>query len=196
MTITWLRKEENVGRRIGSVGRPCAFVQVRVIDNGKEVKPGEVGEVVIKGDHNMIGYLNRPEATAETIRDGWIYTNDLGTVDEDGYIYLSGGRKSQMIKSGGLQVYPAEVEQVLYLHPAVHEVGVIGVPDPIWIESVKACVVLKEGHKASEQELLDFCKERLAGYKKPKSIDFFTELPHNAAGKILYADLRKLCKKV
>ena len=193
MTLTWLGKQDHTGQRLSSVGRPCTFVQVKVVDNeDREVAPGEVGEVIIKGDHQMIGYLDRPEATAETIRNGWIYTSDLGTVDGDGYIYLTGGRKSEMIVSGGLNIYPAEVEQALYHHSAVAEAGAIGVPDPVWGEAVKACIVLKEGQQATEQEILDVCREHLAGYKIPKSIDFFKELPHNAAGKIMYAELRKL----
>lgn len=192
MTITWLGKEDHAGRRLSSVGRPCTFVQVKVVDNeGGDVPPGEVGEVIVKGDHQMIGYLNRPEATKETLRDGWIYTSDLGTVDEDGYIYLTGGRRSEMIISGGLNIYPAEVEQVLYHHPAVAEAGVIGVPDPVWGEAVKACVVLREGQEATEQEILDICRQHLAGYKVPKSVDFHRELPHNEAGKIAYGELRK-----
>ena len=143
----------------------------------------------------MTGYLNRPDATAEAIRNGWIHTGDIGTVDEDGYVYLTAGRKSEMIISGGLNIYPAEVEQVLYQHPAVAEAGVIGVPDPVWGEAVKACVVLKEGVQVNEQELIDFCEGRLAGYKKAKSIDFYKELPHTAAGKIMYAELRKMCQQ-
>ena len=140
----------------------------------------------------MTGYLNRPEATAESIRDGWIYSADLGRKDEDGYVYLGGGRKSEMIISGGLNIYPAEVEQVLYQHSAVAEAGVIGVADPLWGEAVKACVVLKEGQQATEEEIIAVCKESLAGYKRPKSVDFFKELPHNAAGKIVYGELRKI----
>jgi len=195
MTLTWLGKEEHTGQRLSSVGKPCTFVQAKVVDSeGREVAPGDVGEVIIKGDHQMIGYLDRPEATAETIRNGWIYTSDLGTVDEDGYIYLTGGRKSEMIVSGGLNIYPAEVEQVLYHHSAVAEAGVIGVPDPVWGEAVKACIVLKEGQQATEQEILDICREHLAGYKVPKSVDFIEELPHNEAGKIVYGELRKLYK--
>ena len=195
MTITWLGKEEHTGKRLSSVGRPCTFVQVKVVDNeGREVRSGEVGEVIIKGDHQMIGYLNRPDATAETIRNGWIYTSDLGTIDEDGYIYLTGGRKSEMIVSGGLNIYPAEVEQVLYHHSAVAEAGVIGVPDLVWGEAVKACIVLKEGQQATEQEIIAVCKGSLASYKIPKSVDFLKELPHNAAGKIVYGELRKLYK--
>ena len=195
MTISWLRKEEHTGRCLGSVGRPHTLVQIRVVDDeGTEVHPGEIGQVTVRGDHQMIGFLNRPDATAEKIRNGWIHTGDLGTVDEDGYVYLGGGRKSEMIISGGLNVYPAEVEQVLYQHPAVAEAGVIGVPDPMWGEAVKGCVVLKEGNQIIEQELVNFCEERLAGYKRPKTIDFFNELPHTAAGKIMYAELRKLYK--
>jgi len=193
MTISWLDKRENNGERMGSVGRPCTFVQVKIVDNdGKEVPSGETGEVIVKGDNQMIEYLNRPEVNAATIRDGWIYTSDIGSMDKDGYIFLGGGRKSQMIISGGLNIFPAEVEQVLYQNTSVAEVGVIGVPDPVWGEAVKACVVLKEGQQATGEELIDFCRDRLAGYKRPKSVDFFEELPHTAAGKVMYAELRKL----
>jgi acyl-CoA synthetase (AMP-forming)/AMP-acid ligase II len=178
---------------LNAVGRPCTLVHVRVVDDDRQdVAPGVLGEVVLRGDHQMVGYLNRPEATAETIRDGWIHTNDLGTVDKEGYVYLTGGRKTDMIITGGLNVFPIEVEQVLYQHPAVSEVCVIGVPHPTWGESIKACVVLRPGQSAGEQELIEFCKDRLASYKKPQSIDFLPELPHNAAGKISYAELRKL----
>jgi len=195
MTIAWLGKGEHTNRHLGSVGRPCTFVQVKIVDDeGREVRPREIGQVVVKGDHQMIGYLNRSEATAEAMRDGWIYTGDLGMIDEDGFINLSGGRKSEMIISGGLNIYPAEVEQMFYQHPAIAEVGVVGVPDPVWGEAVKACVVLKEGYEVTEQELIDFCKECLAGFKRPKSIDFYKELPHTAAGKIMYAELRKRYK--
>lgn len=196
MTISLLRKEEHSGNRLGSVGRPCTFVEVKVVNtSGNEVVPSEIGEIIVRGDHQMIGYLNRPEETAKTIRKGWIYTNDLGTVDEDGFIYLSGGRKSEMIVSGGLNVYPGEVEQVFYKHPAVFEIGVVGVADPVWGEAVKACVVLKKGYNVSEQELLDFCKNFLADYKRPKTLDFYKELPHTAAGKIMYGELRKKYQK-
>ncbi len=196
MTITWLAKEEHVGKRLGSVGRPCTFVEVKVVDNNdREVAPGEVGEVILRGDHQMTEYMNHPESTAETIRNGWLYTRDLGTVDEEGYVYLTGGRKSEMLISGGLNIYPAEVEQELYRHPAVAEAGVVGVLDPVWGEAVKACIVLKEGQQATAEEIIAMCKEHLAGYKVPKSVDFFKELPHNAAGKIMYAELRKLYEK-
>ncbi|MBI5967271.1 MAG: AMP-binding protein [Deltaproteobacteria bacterium] len=179
-------------KRLGSVGRPYTMVQVKVVNSeGQEVVPGELGELIVKGDHIMTGYLNRPEETAKTIRHGWVHTNDLATLDEDGYIYLTGGRKTEMIITGGLNVFPNEVEQVLYQHPAVAEAAVIGVPDPEWGEAIKACIVLKEGLQASAEELSNFCKERLSSYKKPRTIDFFTELPKNAAGKILHRELRR-----
>lgn len=192
MTITTLRKEEHYGSRLGSVGRPCTLVDVRVVnEDGEDIQANEIGEIIVKGDHQMIGYLNRSDATSQTLRSGWIYTGDLGTVDQEGYIYLTGGRKSEMIISGGLNIYPSEIEQVIYQHPAVVEVAVIGVPHPEWVEAVKACVVLKKEFQVSENELLDFCKERLAGFKKPKSIDFFDRLPHNASGKIDYPELKR-----
>ena len=144
MTITWLKKEEHTDRYLGSIGRPCTFVQVKVVDNDDNgAKPGEIGELAVRGDHQMIDYLNRPEATAETVRDGWIYTGDLGKMDENGFVYLTGGRRSEMIVSGGLNIYPGEVEQIIYQHHSVAEAGVIGVPDPTWGEAIKACVVLK-----------------------------------------------------
>ncbi len=196
MTISLLRKEEHTPERLGSVGRPCTFVQVRVVDNnGNEVPAGEVGEVILKGDHQMLGYYNRPEATAQTLRNGWIYTNDLGKFDKDGFLFLTGGRKSEMIISGGLNIYPAEVEQALFFHPAVAEAAVIGVQHPIWGEAVKACVVLKKGKEATEAEIIEACRGHVADYKRPKSVDFLDELPHNAAGKISYAELRKKYRK-
>jgi long-chain acyl-CoA synthetase len=136
----------------------------------------------------MIGYLNREEETEEALRDGWLYTGDMGIYDETGYVYLV-GRKGDMIISGGLNVYPNEVEQVLYMHPAVKEAAVIGVPDQIWGETIKACVVLKDGNNATEEEIVNFCKERLSSYKKPRSVDFLEDLPRNAMGKIVRREL-------
>ncbi len=198
VTICVLRKEDHIlgdpekEKRLASVGRPYTMVEVRIVDEkGKDVKAGALGEIIVRGDHMMTGFLNNPEATAERIRNGWIYTNDLATFDNEGYIFLTGGRKTDMIKTGGLQVYPVEVEQVLYQHPAIAECAVIGVPDPTWVEAIKACVVVKPGSSVTETELIDFCRERLAGYKKPKTVDFLPELPKNAAGKILHRELRK-----
>ncbi len=201
-SICALKKEDHIinndpgkSSPIMSVGRPMTFVQLKIVDdNGHDVSPGEIGEVIVKGDHQMIGYLKRPEDTAEKIRNGWIQTGDLGTMDESGYIYLSGGRKSEMIISGGLNIYPNELEQVLCQHPAVAEAAVIGVPHSQWGESIKAFVVLKKGQLVSEQQLIDFCKDQIASYKKPRSVDFLTELPRTGAGKVAYGELRRKYK--
>jgi len=198
MTITLLRKEEHTPegeprevRRLASAGRPFTMVRTRVVrEDGGEIEPGETGEVLVQGDHIMDGYWREPDLTREALREGWIYTGDLGTVDEEGYLYLL-ERRHDMIISGGLNIYPNEVEQVLYQHPAVLECAVIGVPDPDLGEAVKACVVLKEGREATAEELIDFCRERLASYKKPRSVDFVKELPKNAVGKILRSELKK-----
>jgi long-chain acyl-CoA synthetase len=196
MTLTVLRKEEHIVdgseqevRRLSSAGRPCTFVDLKIVDKeGAEVKPGEEGEVIVNCDHVMTGYLNREEETREALRDGWLYTGDMGVYDGDGYVYLV-GRKGDMIISGGLNVYPNEVEQVLYVHPAVKEAAVIGVPDQVWGETIKACVVLKGGENVTEEEIVNFCKERLSSYKKPRSVDFLDELPKNAMGKIVRREL-------
>lgn len=176
---------------LASCGRPQCHVAVRVVNaDGEEVAPGEVGEVCVYSDGNMVGYWNNPAATAEVLRDGWVYTGDLATVDEDGYLTLV-DRKHDMIVSGGLNVYPSEVERVLYQHPAVFECAVIGVPHDVWGEAVKAVVVVNAGASLSEPELIAFCKERLAGYKSPKSVDFVERLPRNLTGKVLRRQLRE-----
>lgn len=196
MTISLLRKEEHSGEWLRSVGKPCTFVEVKVVgEDGSELPPGEVGEVVIKGDHQMTGYFKRPEATAKSIRNGWIHSNDLGKIDKDGCLYLTGGRKSEMIISGGLNVYPAEVEQALFLHPAVADAAVIGLAHPIWGEAVTGCVVLKAGTHAAAEEILSVSAKALADYKRPKAVIFFEKLPRNPAGKVIYAELRKECQK-
>lgn len=178
-------------RRLASAGRPAIGVGVRVInERGEDVEPGEVGEIVLRGEHIMTGYWRRPEATAEVLRDGWFYTGDLATVDEEGYVFIV-DRKKDMIISGGYNVYPREVEEVLYRHPAVRECAVIGVPDPVWGESVKAIVALRPGMTATAEELIEFCRQHLAGYKKPRSVDFLPELPKSPNGKILKKELRQ-----
>ena len=172
-------------RRLASAGLPCVECEVRVVSaNGEDVKPGEVGEIIERGDDSMVGYWKDPRLTAETLRDGWVYTRDMGTMDEDGYIYIV-DRKSDMIISGGFNIYPSEVENVLYAHPAVFEAAVVAVPDEQWGESVKAVVVLKKGMSATEEELIEHCKRHLASYKKPRSVDFAEELPKTPVGKIL-----------
>ena len=196
--ITYLPKEDHMyegdpkrTKRIGSAGIPTMESDVRVVnEKGEDVKPGEVGEIIERGEDTMIGYWRDPELTAETIIDGWLHTRDLATVDDDGYIYIV-DRKSDMIISGGFNIYPFEVEEVLYRHPAVFEAAVISVPDDQWGESVKAVVVLREAATASEEDLIEHCKRHLAGYKKPKSVDFVTELPKNSHGKVLRRVLRQ-----
>jgi long-chain acyl-CoA synthetase len=159
-------------------------------DEGREVRPGEVGEVVARGANIMTGYWRRPEETAQVLRDGWYYTGDLATVDEDGYIYIV-DRKKDMIVTGGENVYSTEVENALYEHPAVLECAVFGVPHETWGEAVHAVVVIRPGHDVTAEELMAFCRGRLAGYKVPKSVELRTELlPRSGAGKILKRALR------
>jgi len=197
-TIAHLLKEDHIHngderklRRLASAGIPTMESDVRVVnDDGEDVKPGEVGEIIQRGEDTMLGYWKDPDLSAETLIDGWLHTRDLATVDEDGYIYIV-DRKSDMIISGGFNIYPFEVEEVLYRHPAVFEAGVIAVPDDKWGESVKAVVVLREGMTATEEEMIEFCKANLAAYKKPKTVDFVPELPKNAHGKLLRRVLKQ-----
>jgi long-chain acyl-CoA synthetase len=177
--------------RLESAGQPLFGTDVRVVDaNGKECAPGEMGEITMRGPLVMKGYWNNPDANAHSIRDGWFYSGDAGFVDADGYIYVR-DRIKDMIVSGGENVYPAEVENCLFGHPAVGDAAVIGVPDARWGEAVKAIVVLKVGASASAEELIEFCKGRIANYKRPKSVDFATTLPRNLTGKVLKRELRK-----
>ncbi len=197
MTCTMLPKDEHLAgddpvrlRRLGSAGREVTGVRVRVVDDeDRPVPAGRVGEMVIRGDLVMKGYWNRPEATAEALRDGWLHTGDLGSMDEDGYVYIT-DRKKDMIISGGSNIYPREIEEVICAHPAVFEVAVIGVPDPKWGETVKALVVPRPGASLSEAEIIEHCKRSVASYKKPHSVEFLPELPKNAYGKILKRELR------
>jgi long-chain acyl-CoA synthetase len=177
---------------LASCGQPCPGVQVRIVDvNDQDVAPGDVGEIVVKSKSLMLQYWKRPDETEKAIKNGWLYTGDLGYYDKTGNIYLV-DRKKDMIISGGENVYPREVEEVLYQHPAVEEAAVIGIPDPYWIEIVHAVVVLKKGASVDEKEIMDFCKQKLARYKAPKSVDFVKMLPKNPQGKILKRELRKL----
>lgn len=171
----------------GSIGIPIPNTDAKIVDTAlgeQELPIGEVGELVIQGPQIMKGYWNNLEETEVTIRNGWLYTGDLARMDEDGFFYIV-GRKKELIIASGYNVYPIEVEDVLYTHPKVLEAAVFGVPDPYRGETVKAVVVLKDGEQLTEQELIDYCKERLAAYKVPKSIDFVKELPKTAVGKIL-----------
>lgn len=179
-------------RRLASCGRETINCQVRVVhpDGTDVIRNGlDVGEIIIKGDNLMKGYWNMPDVTAETIRDGWLYSGDLATMDSEGYIYIV-DRKKDMIISGGINIYPREIEEVLYKHPAIYEAAVIGLPDEEWGEKVTAVVVLKEGQKVTEEELINYCKEHLATYKKPKSVIFTNMLPKTPTGKILKRELK------
>jgi long-chain acyl-CoA synthetase len=171
----------------GSTGIPLPDVDVRIVDNEtgvRQLPPGEVGEVCISAPQVMAGYWGHPDETAAMIRDGWVYTGDLGYMDEDGYLFIV-DRKKDLIKPGGFQVWPREVEEVIATHPAVAEVSVAGVPDDYQGEAVKAWVVVREGQKVTVDELRAYCRERLAGYKVPKQVEFRTTLPKTMTGKVL-----------
>ena len=178
-------------KRSRSVGKPFKNVTVKIRrEDGDECAPNEEGEVTVRGDNVMLGYWKDPERTRAALRDGWLWTGDIGCIDEDGYCYLV-DRKSDMIISGGENVYPTETENVLQEHPAVREVAVVGVPDERWGEAVKAVVVLAPGKQVTAEELIAFCKTRIGGYKCPKSIDFADALPKSAVGKILRRQVKK-----
>lgn len=196
--ITVLRKEDHIVEgteeevhRLASAGRPVLGVEVRVVkENGEDVAPGEIGEILIRSDTVMQGYWKLPEATTAALKDGCLHTGDMATVDAKGYVFIV-DRKHNMIISGGFNIYPHEVEEAINKHPAVLEAAVIGVPDEIWGESVKALVVLKQGQKATEKEIVEVCRKNLASYKKPKSVEFVSELPRNPYGKVLYNALKE-----
>ncbi|MAS40924.1 MAG: o-succinylbenzoate--CoA ligase [Porticoccaceae bacterium] len=179
-------------RKNGSVGYPAFFVDVRVVDEeDRDLGPNQVGEVICRGPNMLKGYWNKPEATAEALRGGWYHSGDLGYLDDEGFLYIV-DRKKDMIISGGENVYPAEVEQAIYLHPAVAEVAVIGIPHEKWQEVPAAIIVLKEGQSMTEADLVGHCNDRLARFKVPKTAYFVKELPKSGAGKILKTELRKM----
>jgi fatty-acyl-CoA synthase len=174
-----------------SAGRPLPGTNIRVVRaDGSDAALGEVGEILGRGAQLMRGYWNLPEASAEALRDGWMHTGDAGSLDAEGYLYLS-DRVKDMIVSGGENVYPREVENVLFGHPAVADVAVIGVPDLKWGEAVKAIVVLRQGAEATPEALVQYCRGQLGGYKCPRSVDFVDVLPRNPSGKVLKKDLRE-----
>jgi len=177
--------------RMRSAGRPYPGVSIKVVDEqGRTVAPRVVGEICLESPANMLGYWNLDDATRNTLIDGWVHTGDAGYLDEAGYVYVH-DRVKDMIVSGGENVYPAEVENALFGHPAVADVAVIGVPDPRWGESVKAVVVLKPDATATQDDLIGFARQRIAGFKLPKTVDFVAELPRNPSGKVLKRELRK-----
>jgi acyl-CoA synthetase (AMP-forming)/AMP-acid ligase II len=160
-----------------------------VDDAGVDVPTGVAGEIIVKGDQVLSGYWRNPEATAGSFTDGWFHSGDVGRWDEDGYLYIV-DRKKDMILTGGENVYPREVEEVLYRHPAVVEAAVLGAPDPKWGEKVVAVVCVREGHAVTGADIVAFCREEIAGYKKPKHVVFIEALPKNASGKVLKRELR------
>ena len=197
MTITYLPHkdhdldgtEEQIKRLI-SAGIPRTDVEVKILDpDDNELPPGQMGEIVTRSDIVMKGYWRNPEATAKTLRRGWLHTGDVGYMDESGYLFIM-DRSKDMIISGGENIYPREIEEVLVRHPAVREVAVIGIPDSKWGEAVKAVVSLNPGESCTEEELIAYCKDHIASYKKPKSVDFVGEIPKNNYGKILKRELR------
>ena len=195
-TITMLPPEDHVLtgapeeverklKRLSSIGRPLEDVEVRIVDeDGVESALGDVGEIVARGERLMRGYWGQDSATAETIRDGWLYTGDLGYWDEDGYIFLA-GRSKDFIKRGGEMISPEEVEKVLHSHPDIEEAAIIGILDVDWGERVRALVVAKSGHQVEEADVIEYCRQRLASFKKPESVIVIAELPRNPMGKVL-----------
>ena len=189
-TLTWLPKEDAI-RKMGSVGIPVFHGQVKVVDKkGEVIKPGEIGEIVAAGQIIMSGYWGKPELTKETIREGWLHTGDLATIDEEGFFYVV-DRVKDMFISGGENVYPAEIEKVYLENPKIMNVAAVGVPDPKWGEVGMLFIVLKEGETMSEEEALTYCDGKLARYKMPKRVKFVSELPMTAAEKIKRNKLRE-----
>jgi long-chain acyl-CoA synthetase len=190
--LTGLQDQEHTEDKLMSCGRPCPGVDLQVTDtSGKQVEPGQAGELIVRGANVMRGYWNNPEETAKAFRDGFFRTGDIGRQDALGYFYIL-DRLKDMIVTGGENVYSGEVEAVIYGHPAVREVAVFGIPDPQWGELVMACVVLKPGAIFTSDDLIAFCRRSLATYKLPRRVEFSeTDLPKNSSGKVLKKTLRE-----
>jgi acyl-CoA synthetase (AMP-forming)/AMP-acid ligase II len=187
-----ISKPADMDAKPNAAGRPVWCVDLRIVDDqNRPVKVGDVGEVICQSPLATHGYYKNPEATNASFRDGWFYTGDLGYFDEEGFLFVA-GRKKDMVKSGGISIYPLEIESVLYSHPAILEAAVIGVPDPDWGEAVKAVVVLKPQSLVTAADLISFCKERLSAYKVPKSVEFRSSLPHTEIGKVNKVKLREM----
>jgi long-chain acyl-CoA synthetase len=187
VTINWWARTN----KAGSVGLPVRGMEVRIVDHaGNRLPPGEVGEILVRGPSVMKGYLNRPAATREVMQDGWFRTGDLGRLDADGYLYLV-DRKKDLISKAGFNVYPREVEAFLLGHPKIQDCCVVGVPDGPHGEEVKACIVLKPNQRMTQQEVIDYCRDRMAVYKCPSIVEFYDRLPRSSTGRILKS---KLCR--
>ncbi len=195
--LTILSAEDHVSqgsteqiRRMSSAGREVIGVEVKVVDDDDhEVPVGGMGEIIARGNNVMKGYWQLPELTNEALRNGWYHTGDIGRMDDHRYLYIV-DRKKDMIISGGENVYPQEIEDVLYQHPGVAEAAVIGVPDEFWGEAIKALIIRKDGSTVTEAEILEHCKQHLASFKKPKSVDFVDNLPRSTIGKVLKYEIR------
>jgi acyl-CoA synthetase (AMP-forming)/AMP-acid ligase II len=184
--------DKKLKRLTSSIGRPLPDVEVKIVDeNGDLLPPNEVGEILAKGPRIMTGYWGDKEKTAQVMTpDGWLKTGDKGSMDEDGYIYLA-GRGDDMIIRGGENISPEEIENALHSHSKIEEAAVIGIPDPEWGQEPRAVVVLKKKEAATAEEIMEYCRSRLAGFKRPRSVIFVDALPRNAMGKVLKKDLRE-----
>jgi fatty-acyl-CoA synthase len=193
-TVTALKAADSL-RKTACVGPAVPFLEVRIVDSqDREVPRGEPGEIICRGPNVMKGYYKDPEGTAEALKGGWLHTGDIGRMDQEGFIYIV-DRKKDMILSGGENIYPREIEELLYHHPKIREAAAVGIPDPIWGESVKAFVALKAGMTMSQEEVIEYCKAHLASYKKPKVVAFVDSLPRNPSGKVLKNLLRERQEK-
>jgi acyl-CoA synthetase (AMP-forming)/AMP-acid ligase II len=187
-----ISKPADMDAKPNAAGRPVWCVDLRIVDDHSgPVKIADVGEIICQSPLATHGYYRNPEATSASFRDGWFYTGDLGYFDEEGFLFVV-GRKKDMVKSGGISIYPLEIESVIYAHPAILEAAVIGVPDSQWGEAVKAVVVTKPDANLKAEELLGFCKERLSAYKIPKSVEFRASLPHTEVGKVNKVKLKEM----
>jgi acyl-CoA synthetase (AMP-forming)/AMP-acid ligase II len=190
--LTWREHhlEGPQAKYLASAGKPMPTSRVKIVDdNDQPLRPGEYGEICAKGRHIMMGYWKNPKLTAEVLKGGWYHTGDMGYMDEEGYIFLT-DRKADMIITGGENVYPKEVEDVIYRHPAVRECTVVSAPDDKWGEVVQAVVVLHPGKQATAEEIIEHCKKELAGYKCPKAVAFWDSIPKTIIGKIIKKDIK------
>ncbi|MFO7686135.1 MAG: long-chain fatty acid--CoA ligase [Desulfobacterales bacterium] len=195
--VTHINPFAGAKRKVGSIGLPIPDTHCRIVDlnDGRTDLPaGEIGELLVKGPQVMAGYWNKPQATAETLVDGWLHTGDIGQMDAEGYFYIV-DRKKDMIISGGFNVYPRDIEEVFFEHPKVQEASAIGIPHPTRGEAVKVFIVLKEGLNATQDEMIAFCREKLAKFKWPTEVEFRTELPKSNVGKVLKKELRDKAHK-